>query len=167
MPTPGYISIKGSKQGLITEGAFTLDSVGNLYDEGHEDEAMIFAFDHSVTVPTDPQSGQPSGQRFHKPFKFTTAFDKATPRLYRAMASEEVLTSVVMRLYRISIEGRQENFFTVKLQDATVVDIDANMPHIRDPATQDYTQIVEISLLYRSITWSHEIAATSFTDHAR
>ncbi|NOE99355.1 type VI secretion system tube protein Hcp, partial [Vibrio cholerae] len=35
-----------------------------------------------VTVPTDPQSGQPSGQRVHKPFKFTVALNKAVPLLY-------------------------------------------------------------------------------------
>ncbi|MQT72099.1 type VI secretion system tube protein Hcp, partial [Pseudomonas sp. FSL R10-0071] len=29
MATPAYMSITGAKQGLITSGAFTADSVGN------------------------------------------------------------------------------------------------------------------------------------------
>ena len=62
MPTPAFISIEGSNQGKITAGAFTEDSVGNVYVEGHEDEIMAQAISHIVTVPTDPQSGQPSGQ---------------------------------------------------------------------------------------------------------
>lgn len=37
MPTPAYLSITGVKQGLITAGTFTQDSVGNIYQEGHED----------------------------------------------------------------------------------------------------------------------------------
>ncbi|MGU0977937.1 hypothetical protein ACSEQX_14310, partial [Pseudomonas aeruginosa] len=36
--TPAYMSITGTKQGLITAGAFTEDSVGNTYQEGHEDQ---------------------------------------------------------------------------------------------------------------------------------
>ena len=107
MPTPAFISIEGSTQGLITQGAFTEDSVGNIYIEGHEDEVMVQAFDHTVTIPRDPQSGQPSGQRVHKPFKFTAALDKATPLLYNALTSGEVLTSTELRWYRTSIAGKQ------------------------------------------------------------
>lgn len=60
MPTPCYISITGQTQGNITAGAFTADSVGNIYVQGHEDEMLVQEFQHNVTVPTDPQSGHPS-----------------------------------------------------------------------------------------------------------
>ena len=60
MPTPCYISITGQTQGNITAGAFTADSVGNIYVQGHEDEMLVQEFLHNVTVPTDPQSGQPA-----------------------------------------------------------------------------------------------------------
>ena len=79
MPTPCYISITGQTQGNITAGAFTADSVGNIYVQGHEDEMLVQEFLHNVTVPTDPQSGQPAGQRAHKPFIFTVALNKAVP----------------------------------------------------------------------------------------
>jgi type VI secretion system secreted protein Hcp len=35
MDTSYYMSITGEKQGLITADAFTADSVGNIYQEGH------------------------------------------------------------------------------------------------------------------------------------
>ncbi|MFD4840144.1 type VI secretion system tube protein Hcp, partial [Achromobacter sp. NPDC058515] len=41
MPTPAYISITGKTQGNITQGAFTADSVGNVYVEGHEDQILV------------------------------------------------------------------------------------------------------------------------------
>ena len=94
MPTPCYISITGQTQGNITAGAFTADSVGNIYVQGHEDEMLVQEFLHNVTVPTDPQSGQPSGQRAHKPFIFTVALNKAVPLLYNALASGEMLPKV-------------------------------------------------------------------------
>ena len=167
MPTPAFISIEGSTQGLLTQGAFTEDSVGNVYIECHEDEVMVQAFDHTVTIPRDPQSGQPSGQRVHKPFKFTAALDKSTPLLYNALTSGEVLTSTELRWYRTSIAGKQEHFFTMKLEDAVIVNIDAKMPHCQDPATQDFTQLVEVSLSYRKITWSHDVAGTEGSDDWR
>jgi type VI secretion system secreted protein Hcp len=47
MNNPVFISIKGSTQGLITEGAFTPESVGNSYQDGHENEALVKAFTHT------------------------------------------------------------------------------------------------------------------------
>ena len=76
MPTPCYISIEGKTQGNITAGAFTPESVGNIYVQGHEDQMLVQEFSHIVTVPTDPQSGQPSGQRAHKPFHFWQHFTR-------------------------------------------------------------------------------------------
>lgn len=86
MPTPCYISIEGKTQGNITASAFTSDSVGNIFVQGHEDEMLVQEFNHQVTVPTDPQSGQPAGQRVHKPFKFTVALNKAVPLMYNSLA---------------------------------------------------------------------------------
>ena len=86
MPTPAYISIEGATQGNITQGAFTEASVGNIWQEGHENEILVQAIEHRVTIPRDPQSGQPSGQRVHLPFKFTAPLNKATPLLYERQA---------------------------------------------------------------------------------
>ncbi|TES95170.1 type VI secretion system tube protein Hcp, partial [Burkholderia cepacia] len=51
MPTPAYISIQGN----ITQGAFTADSVGNVYQEGHEDQILVQEVEHLIATPTDPQ----------------------------------------------------------------------------------------------------------------
>lgn len=129
MPTPCYISITGQTEGNITAGAFTADSVGNIYVQGHEDEMLVQEFLHNVTVPTDPQSGQPSGQRAHKPFIFTVALNKAVPLLYNALASGEMLPKVELHWWRTSVEGKQEHYFTTRLTDATIVDMNLHMPH--------------------------------------
>lgn len=87
MATPAYLSITGTKQGLITAGVFTADSVGNTYQEGHGDQVMVQGFSHEVIIPRDPQSGQPTGQRIHKPVKITKVFDKSSPLLPAALTS--------------------------------------------------------------------------------
>jgi type VI secretion system secreted protein Hcp len=167
MPTPCYISIEGKTQGNITAGSFTADSVGNIYVEGHEDEMMVQAFDHDVTVPTDPQSGQPAGQRVHKPFKFTVALNKAVPLMYNALTSGEMLPTVDLKWYRTSVEGKQEHFFSTVLTDATIIDIKCNMPHCQDPTQSDFTQLVTVSVSYRAINWDHIVSGTSGADDWR
>ena len=167
MPTPAYISIEGSTQGNITQGAFTADSVGNVFVEGHEDEILVQEVNHNVTVPTDPQSGQPAGQRIHKPFKFTCALNKAVPMMYNALSSGETLTKVEVKWYRTSVDGKQEEFFATALEDAVIVDMNLVLPHAQDPKNADFTQLLEVSLSYRKITWDHTVAGTSGSDDWR
>ncbi|CAD5546882.1 type VI secretion system tube protein TssD [Escherichia coli] len=136
MPTPCYISITGQTQGNITAGAFTADSVGNIYVQGHEDEMLVQEFLHNVTVPTDPQSGQPAGQRAHKPFIFTVALNKAVPLMYNALASGEMLPTTELHWWRTSVEGKQEHYFTTRLTDSTIVDMKLHMPHCQEPQVE-------------------------------
>ncbi|MBO2694298.1 type VI secretion system tube protein Hcp, partial [Shewanella algae] len=109
----------------------------------------------------------PSGQRVHKPFKFTVALNKAVPLMYNSLSSGEKLNKVELKWYRTSIEGKQEHFFTTKLEGATIVDINCHMPHCQDPNKADFTQLVEVSMAYRKIDWDHVSAGTSGADDWR
>ncbi|EJT84600.1 Hcp family type VI secretion system effector [Pseudomonas asiatica] len=167
MPTPAYIKITGQTQGNITAGAFTSESVGNVFVEGHEDEILVQEIKHQITVPKDPQSGQPTGQRLHKPFIFTSSLNKATPLMYAALSSGERLTTVEVKWYRTSVEGKQEHFFTTKLEDATIVDIQTTLPHAQNKENADFTQLVEVSMAYRKISWTHVTVGTEGSDDWR
>lgn len=167
MPTPCYIAITGKTQGNITAGAFSADSIGNSYVQGHTDEMLVQEFKHLITIPTNPQSGQPAGQRIHKPFIFTVALNKAIPLLYNALASGEMLTDVSLKWYRTSIDGKQEHFFSTNLTDATVININCTMPNCLDSNKKNYTQLIDIALAYRKIEWEHLIAGTSGADDWR
>ena len=167
MPTPAFISIEGSRQGNITAGAFTEESVGNIYVEGHEDQILAQHVSHLVTVPTDPQSGQPAGQRVHKPLTFTCALNKAVPLMYNALASGEMLPTVNIHWFRTSIDGKQEEFFKTVLTDAVIVSMDLVMPNAQDPNNAPYTQLLEVSLSYRKVEWDHTVAGTSGSDDWR
>ncbi len=167
MPTPCYIGIEGIVQGPITLGVSNRESVGNVYIEGHDDEILAQEIEHEVMVPTDPQSGQPSGQRVHKPFVFTSAINKATPLLYQALVNGEQLSEVEIRWYRTNGDGKQEHFFTTSLVDATIVNIKTILPHAQNIENQHYTQLIKVSMAYRKITWSHEISTTTGSDDWR
>jgi len=167
MPTPCFVAIKGKTQGNITEGAYTLESVGQGFVEGHENEMIVQAVKHEVVVPTDPQTGQPSGQRQHKPLVLTVALNKAVPLLYNALASGEGLSEVTLKWYRTSADGKQEHYFTTSLEDAVVVNIALDMPNSQDPNLASFTQLVDIYFSYRKINWEHTVAGTSGADDWR
>ncbi|MFJ3368185.1 Hcp family type VI secretion system effector [Pseudomonas sp. NPDC086251] len=167
MATPAYMSITGTKQGLITAGAFTADSVGNTYQEGHEDQVMVQGFSHDVSIPRDAHSGQPTGQRVHKPVKITKVFDKASPLLLTALTTGERLTEVTIQWYRTSAAGTQEHYFTTKLEDAIIVDIKDYMLNCQDPSNAHFTHLQDVAFTFRKITWTHEVCGTSGSDDWR
>ena len=167
MPTPAYLSIEGETQGPITQGTFTSESVGNTYVEGHEDEILVEAFSHNVTIPRDPQSGQPTGQRVHQPLQITKVFDKCSPMLYNALTSGEKMGKCELHFYRTSTAGQQEHYYTIELEDAIIVDIVAYMPNCLDPGQAHYTNMEDVSFSYRKITWRHEVAGTEGSDDWR
>ena len=167
MPTPAYLEIEGTTQGAITEGTFTEDSVGNIYQEGHENEILVEAFGHELMVPTDVQSGQPTGQRMHKPMTITKVFDKSSPLLYVALSTGEKLTKCLLKFYRTSTSGTQEHYFTVELEDAIITNIRSYMPNCQDPSQAHFTHLEDVSFTYRKIIWTHEVAGTSGEDDWR
>ena len=167
MPTPAYMTITGERQGLITANTFTESSVGNIYQEGHENECLIEAFEHKILLPRDPQSGQPTGQRVHNPMKVTKVMDKCSPLLYRALTSGERLPKVELKFYRTSAQGTMEYYFTMTLEDAIITDITAYMPNCQDPAQAHFTHLEDVQFTYRKLTKTHEVASTSEADDWR
>lgn len=167
MPTPAYLSIEGKTQGPITSGTLTEVSVGNIYVEGHEDEILVEAYSHEVTIPTDPQSGQPTGQRVNRPMTITKVFDKSSPLLYTALTTGERMTNCKLKFYRTASDGSQEHYFTIELEDAIIVNIRAYMPNCQDPGQSHFTHLEDVSFSYRKITWTHEVAGTSGYDDWR
>jgi len=167
MPTPAYMTIKGTKQGDITKGVGTEASIGNIWQKGHEDEIIVQGFQHAVTIPTDIQSGQPTGPRQHQALVITKVFDKSSPLLYTAATSGEVLSEVVIKWYRTNVQGKQEHYFTHKLTDAIIVRIEAHMPNCQDPNMKHFTHLEDVHFSYRKIEWTHEKSGTSGVDDWR
>jgi type VI secretion system secreted protein Hcp len=160
------MTVEGETQGVITEGALSEDSVGNLYQERHEYSFMEQAFEHKNVIHRHPQSGKPSGTRVHHPITVTKVFDKSSPLLNQALVTGEKLTCTI-EWYRTSSEGVQEHYFTQELEGAAVCAMRAYMPNCQDPANGHFTHLEEVSFSYSTITWTHEIAGTEGGDDWR
>jgi len=167
MNNPIFMSAEGSTQGAITEGAFSKDSVGNSYQDGHDNECVVKGFSHNITIPRDPLSGQPSGQRVHSPLQITKLFDKSSPLFFNALVNGETLTKVELKMWRINYEGQPEHFKTITLDDAVIVDIQSDTNLESGELTTQVAPFETISFAYRKISWRHEISSTSGEDDWR
>jgi type VI secretion system secreted protein Hcp len=145
MAQPFYMSIKGTKQGNITERAGE--------QEGHENEILCQAFEHVVNVPTDVSTGLAAGKRIHGPMTITKNVDRSSPQLYNALVNNEILTEVVIKHYKTDPTGTLLNHFTVKLENATVKAIRASAPNYLDSSKEQFTYTEEVSFTYQKISW--------------
>ncbi|MCI3945323.1 type VI secretion system tube protein Hcp [Pseudomonas syringae] len=161
MPTPAYLSITGTTQGLITEGASAADSIGGTGLSDHNDQSMILAFTHEIIVPYNPHSGDNTGPHINKAVCITKVFDKASPLLSNALAKGELLQEVKIEWYRTAGTGKQERYYTTTLTDAKIVGIKDYMPNCQDPANAHFTHLQDVHFSYAKIVWSHTEANTT------
>ncbi|OCA55521.1 Hcp family type VI secretion system effector [Photorhabdus namnaonensis] len=144
-----YLSLNGKNQGLISAGCSTLDSIGNRYQNGHEDQIQILSLKHSIARQQHVD---------HHPIQFLKPIDKSSPLLASAISSNELINAIFF-FYRTNLAGQLELFYEVKLTEASITDIACVYPHsINDHEVMPYEKVF---LKYRSISWSHITAGTS------
>lgn len=166
MSQPIYLNITGATQGNISQQAFTANSVGNIYQEGHEDQVFCQALSYHVTLPRDPQSGQVTGQRVHMPAAMLKYVDKSSPLLLTSIASGELL-QITANYYRTSTAGTQEQYYTVVFTDVILVELRPYTPDALAPENAPYRDMEEIKFTYRAIQVTHVVAGTSGSDDWR
>jgi len=148
-----YMDIAAANQGRIE---------GSVEVRGLEGWILVFEVDHRVYVPYDPTIGQATGGRLHEPFKVTKQIDKATPKLYRALATGEHMKEVQIRWYRTGPQGA-EHYYTVRLIDAMIVSIRPVLsPLTHSPA--QFAHAEEVSFIYERIRWTWERDAIEAED---
>jgi type VI secretion system secreted protein Hcp len=167
MATPVYMTITGAKQGNITAGASSAESIGNKFRKEHIDKITIYSYDHQVYVPSNNVSGQTTGSPVHNAVKVSKPFDKSSPLLRQALSSGESLTQVEISWYRTAQEGDLELYYTTVLTGARIVNIRAYMRDIQDPDGSHVDHMEEVEFCYDEITSSHVVSNTTSVDDLR
>jgi type VI secretion system secreted protein Hcp len=129
---------------------------GSCDQSGREGMILCQAFKHDITIPRDPQTGQPAGMRVHNPMIVTKYFDKSSPKLYQALTSGERMTDVTLKWFRIDNTGVEEHFFTIKLEEAIIVSMKPYVPNCLDPDFESFGNMEEVECTYRKIIWTWE-----------
>ncbi|ADM97135.1 MULTISPECIES: Hcp family type VI secretion system effector [Dickeya] len=144
-----YLKLTGEKQGLISAGCSTADSIGNKYQSAHEDEIFVYELMNQIT--------RVDNVSLH-PVEIRKPVDKSTPLLAQALNDNEKLKCEFL-FYRTSPSGGNELYFKVKLNDAIITDLRFFYPN---SLTHNEMQPQEnISFKFASIEWEHVVARTS------
>jgi type VI secretion system secreted protein Hcp len=158
MPTPAYAFFV-DENGEEIEGGVTIE------DEREVTASVeVIEFAHDVYIPTDPQTGTPTGVRMHRPVKIVKSYDQSSPLLYEACCQGKTFESVTIKWYRIDALGAQEEYFNHVLERVRVAKIEAHMPNTKDPTKESLTHLEGVSLMYDKITWTYVDGAIETTD---
>lgn len=105
-----YVTIEGTKQGKFK---------GDNKNRASKDKITGLAFGYEVDSPRDPATGHATGRRTHKPVWFVKEWDAASPQIFQALVTNEVLKSVLFEFYQKTPKGTDEIYFTIQLTNAT------------------------------------------------
>ncbi|MDE9443293.1 Hcp family type VI secretion system effector [Xenorhabdus bovienii] len=144
-----YLTLKGDKQGLISAGCSSLDSIGNKCQIGNEDKIFVIEFNSSITRAQNVT---------HHPIDFIKPIDKSSPLILMAISNNEKLT-LELEFFRTSQNGSQEKYYSILIKGASIVDYSTKYPHNINHAGAQPEEYV--SVIYTDITCRHHSAGTS------
>jgi type VI secretion system secreted protein Hcp len=154
MALNAYLKIKGEQQG---------DIAGSVTQAGREEQIAVYGWSHEVVSPRDAATGHMSGKRQHAPFTIVKPVDKASVPLMTSLVMNEPLT-VTLRAWRASPTGREEQYYTITLANATVSQLQSEMLNNQYPENAKHEVREHISFTYQKITWTWESGGITLED---
>lgn len=156
MALTSYVKVTGDKQG---------DIKGGCTQSGDKADAMlIYGMEHKIEIPRDTHTGLATGQRIHHPYTILKAKDVASPKLMQACCTGEGLT-VTHEFYLIDpATGAEKKYYTVKLEEALAVQVEANTPATFLPENKPYHDMEKVSFTYSKITATFADGNIEYTD---
>jgi type VI secretion system secreted protein Hcp len=155
MPMPCYVSITGEKQQKIK---------GSSEVQGHKEKILVQGVEHLIDIPKSQQTGLPVGKRIHQGMTLTKEVDMSSPLLFQALNEGEQLKEVVLQFYRITKEGKEENYYSIKLENAALVSIRTWVPNVLLPDFKQMGHMEDVVMTYRKITWTWHDGGIESTD---
>lgn len=148
MSNISYLRMTGERQGKISSGCSTEQSIGNRFQYQHEDEILVYQLSAAW-------SGSQGGIH-HRGLRFTKPIDKCSPLLTNAINENEKL-QLTFDFYRTDRYGRQEKYFQIELRGASIQKIQTSI-------VADILDSEDITVSYEYARSKHLIANTEFSD---
>ena len=140
MAPNAYLRLKGAKHG---------DVAGSVTQRGRESSIMVIAFNHEVSAP-------PTQKPQHTPVIITKELDKSSPVLMDMLLANEIITGWELRFWRPARSGQEEQYYTIQLKNATIIDIRQEMLNNKVPENGPYAPWEHVAFRYEKITWTWE-----------
>jgi len=149
MASQFYFTIDGARQGI-----FKPDTV-----VAGAPKLIGLSCSIHLSSPRDTATGQASGKRQWQPVVVTKAWGPSSPQIFQALATNEVLKTVVVEFVRPGPRGQESTYATIRLTNGTVADLrqytDAGPP---------YRQLEEIAFTFQKIELHDVAGRTTFDD---
>ncbi len=155
MATEFYVTVEGTKQGKLK---------GESLRAGHPDALTGISFHYAVSSPRDVATGQASGRRQHQPVVFVKEWGAASPQLFQAMVTNEILKSVLFEFVKPDEQGQELVYYRITLTNASISQIEQYLNGDPEPPTVDPRSLEKISLSFQRIEIENLEANTSATD---
>ena len=120
-----------------------------------ENLVRVQAFDHSVDIPTDLQTGEATGVAQHRPVRLTCNMDQSCPELYDALTNQARM-KIMIYFFRAgggakSTASDFHNWFTITLTDARITSLGVRKAMALEGG--DMPDLIDVTFRYRMIGW--------------
>lgn len=152
-----YVTIRGTRQGQF-KGEDLHGQQGN--------KITGLAFRYGIATPHDAQ-GQVSGRRQHDAVLLVKEWDAASPQIFQAITTNEVITEVSFEFLKTTPAGQDSPYYTIKLTNASIVKV---LMHVDAPTPGtpgDTRELEEVSFVFQKIEVANLDGHTTAIDDAR
>jgi type VI secretion system secreted protein Hcp len=155
MALNAYLSFTGETQGKVN---------GSCTQAGREDSMEVHAFSHEVISPRDAASGLPTGKRQHKPVTITKPVDKASPIAMNILTNNENITEWRLDFYRPSKSGKEQQYYTIELVNASIAGVRSEMLNNKYPDNMKHEVREHLSFCYQKVIWTWQDGGVTAED---
>jgi type VI secretion system secreted protein Hcp len=135
-----YVTIRGTKQ-----GQFKGDDVHG--PQGNKIAGL--AFRYGLASPHDAQ-GLATGRRQHDSVLLVKEWDAASPQIFQAIATNEVITEVNFEFLKTTAAGVDSLYYTIKLTNASIVKVSMHVDAPTPGAPGDTRELEEVSFVFQT-----------------
>jgi type VI secretion system secreted protein Hcp len=141
-----YVTVEGTKQGLMAKENGTQDTFGRFEGLG---------FEYEVQAVRDPASGEPTRKRQHSVVTVTKEWGASSPQLLEALVGDELLKSVMLQFVQLAPGGNMVAYATIKLTGAYVVGVRNVVAAPQAGVPADPRLLQEVSFAFDKIEFTH------------
>lgn len=142
-----YVTINGAKT-----GKFASEATGNLRDG----KIMVIAVSHEIVSPRDHASGLPTGKRQHGAITIVKEWGPASPQLFAALCTNEVLSTVLLEYIETDATGKERVTSTIKLTNAHIVTANERWSFgATQTGSSGGSNAHSLSMTYQKIEWTY------------
>ena len=135
--------------------------------KGREGWMECVAMSHRVYTPIDTTTGMITGNRVHEPYQVTKMTDNATPLLFKHVCMGTKLKTVKLHFFQITPQGKEEEYFTIVLENAQVISMDPVLYNTRSPEFEKLPHLEKVKFGYEQITWTENRDNVEHMDNYR